>query len=345
MDLQPVQACTQDSAGAIMGRNIVRRYLMLLVSAAVLLATEAGYGQSFPSKPIRIVVPFSAGGPADITARTISPRLGELLGQTIIVDNRAGANGIIGAEAVVKAPPDGYTLLMITASIAAINMVTYEKPPYDSLRDLQALSPIMTTTSLIVVHPSLPVKSLKDLVALAKSRPGQISFGSAGTGGTLHLGLEMLMQEAKIKITHVPYKGAGPAVVDVIAGQINGMFVDLPVISPYVKAGKVRALAVTSVQRSQYFPEVPSTKEAGFPGVEMTNYYGLLMPAKTPREIVAKLHDAVVKTVNTPKVRENLLGVGADPVTMTPEEFTRFIRADIDKWGKLVKAAGITVER
>ncbi len=234
---------------------------------------------------------------------------------------------------------------MATASVAAINMVTYEKPPYDTLRDLQALTPIMTTTSLIVVHPSLPVKNLKELVALAKAKPGQITFGSAGTGGTLHLGLEMLLQDAKVKITHVPYKGAAPAVADVIAGQINGMFVDLPVISPYVKSGKARALAVSSAQRSQYFPDVPTAKESGFPNVEMTNYYGLLLPAKTPRDIVMKLHDAVVKTVATPKVRESLTAVGADPLTMTPEEFTRFIRADIEKWGKLVKSAGIKVER
>src|SRR6185503_14262985 len=254
--------------------------------------------QTFPNKPLRIIVPFAAGGPADITSRIITPRMTELLGQPIVVDNRGGANGVIGAENVIKSPPDGYTLLMATASIAAINVVTYgDKPPYDTRRDLQALTPIMSTTSLIVVHPSMPVKTLKELVALAKARPAQITFGSAGTGGTLHFGIEMLTREAGIKITHVPYKGAGPASADVIAGQINGMFVDLPVISPYVKAGKARALAVTSPQRSQYFPEVPTTKEAGYPGVEMTNYYGLLLPVKTPREIVAKLHDAVIKTV------------------------------------------------
>ena len=323
----------------------MRPYLLLALAVSALITATSAHSQSYPSKPIRIVVPFSAGGPTDITVRNIAPRLTELLGQSIVVDNKAGANGIIGAEAVAKSPPDGYTLLMVTASVAAINMVTYAKPPYDTLRDLQALTPIMTTTSLIVVHPSLPVKTLKDLVALAKARPNEITFGSAGTGGTLHLGLELLMQEAKIKINHVPYKGAAPAVVDVIAGQINGMFVDLPVVSPYVKDHKVRALAVTSAQRSQYFPDVPSTKEAGYPGVEMTNYYGLLLPAKTPRDIVMKLHDAVVKAVNTPRVRENLIAVGADPLTMTPDEFTRFIRADIEKWGKLVKSAGIKVER
>jgi tripartite-type tricarboxylate transporter receptor subunit TctC len=317
----------------------------IVYCAAALLAT-AVHAQSYPAKPIRIIVPFAAGGPADITSRIIAPRMTELLGQPIVVDNRGGANGLIGTEAVIRSPADGYTLLMATASIAAINVVTYgDKPPYDTRRDLQALTPIMTTTSLIVVHPSMPVKTLKELVALAKARPGQVTFGSAGNGGTLHFGLELLMREASVKITHVPYKGAGPASADVVAGQINGMFVDLPVISPYVKAGKVRALAVTSAARSEYFPDVPSTKESGYPGVEMTNYYGLLLPAKTPRDVVMKLHDAVVKTVATPAVRERLVGVGADPLTMSPDEFTQFIRADIEKWGKLAKAAGIVIER
>jgi tripartite-type tricarboxylate transporter receptor subunit TctC len=225
-------------------------------------------------------------------------------------------------------------------------MVTFgDKPPYDTLRDLQPLTPVMFTTSLIVLHPSMPAKTMKELVAFAKSRPNQITFGSAGTGGTLHFGLEMLMREAQVKITHVPFKGAGPAVTDLIGGQINGMFVDLPVISPYVKSGKVRALAVTSRERSQYFPDVPTTKEAGYPGVEMTNCYGTLVPAKTPREIVTKLHDALVKTVATPNVRERLMSVGADPQTMSMDEFTRFIKADIDKWAKLAKSAGIVIER
>jgi tripartite-type tricarboxylate transporter receptor subunit TctC len=316
-----------------------------LAAAALLLTAAGSHGQSYPVKPIRIVVPFSAGGPTDITTRNIAPRLTELLGQPIVVDNRAGANGIIGAEVVATAPPDGYTLLMATASVAAINMVTYKKPPYDTLRDLQPLSPIMTTGSLLVVHPSMPARTLKDLVALAKAKPAAITFGSAGTGGTLHLLLEMLLNEASIKITHVPYKGAAPAVADVIAGQINGMFVDLPVISPYVKSGKVRALAVAAKERSQYFPDVPTTGEAGYPGVEMTNYYGLLCTAKTPRAIVTKLHDAIVAAVNTPSVREKLMEVGADPRTMGIEEFTRFIREDIAKWDKLIKTVGIKVER
>ncbi len=324
------------------------RHVHTWVSSAVMLFGAAGSGhaaQSYPAKPIRVVVPFSAGGPTDITTRNVTPRLTELLGQPVVVDNRAGANGIIGAEVAAKAPADGYTLLMATASVAAINMVTYQKPPYDTLRDLQPLSPIMTTASLLVVHPSMPVKTVKDLVALAKAKPSSITFGSAGTGGTLHLLLEMLLHEADIKITHVPYKGAAPAVADVIGGQINGMFVDLPVISPYVKSGKVRAVAVAAKERSQYFPDVPTTKEAGYPGVEMTNYYGLLVTAGTPPEIVAKLHDAIVATVKTPGVREKLMEVGADPLTMSTEEFTRFIREDIAKWDKLIKTVGIKIER
>ena len=319
--------------------------LIRFIVAALLATWTAGaLAQAFPSKPIRIVVPFSAGGPSDLTMRSMAPRMTELLGQSIVVDNRAGATGIIGAEMVAKSPPDGYTLLMATASVVAINMVTYSKLPYDTLRDFQPLTPVMTTTTILVVHPSLPAKSLKELVALAKARPGQISMGSAGNGGTLHLALEMLTKQAAVNMTHVPYKGAAPAVVDVIAGQLSGMFVDLPVVSPYIKAGRARALAVASPKRSVYFPEVPTTKEAGYPNVELQNYYALLLPAKTPREIVGKLHDAVVKTVNTPGVREKLISFGADPLTMTPDEFTRFLRADIEMWGRVVKAAGVKVD-
>ncbi len=311
---------------------------------AACLLPAAVAAQSFPARPIRIVVPFSAGGPTDITVRQVAPRLTELLGQPIVVDNRAGATGIIGAEMVAKSPPDGYTLLMGTASVVAINMVTHAKLPYDTLRDFQALTPIMTTTTILVVHPSVPVKSLKELVAIAKSRPGEVTLGSAGTGGTLHLPIEMLMKSAAIKVTHVPYKGAAPAVVDVVGGQLTGMFVDLPVISPHIKAGRVKPLAVASPKRSQYFPQVPTTKEAGYSDVELQNYYALFLPAKTPRDIVAKLHDAVVKSVNTPAVRDKLIEAGSDPLTMTPDEFTKFLRADIEKWGRVVKAANVRLD-
>jgi len=317
----------------------------LLVLLAGLLSAASAFAQAFPSRAIRIVVPFAAGGPADITSRNIAPRLGELLGQQVVVDNRAGGNGSIGAEAMIRAPADGHTLLMTTASVTSINMVTYAKPPYDTLRDMLPLSPVMTTGSLIVLHPSMPVKNLKEFVAFAKARPNQIAFGSAGLGGTLHLGLEMLMAEANIKITHVAYKGAAPAVVDVTAGQIQGMFVDLPVISPYVKSGRVKAIAVAAQQRSPHFPDIPSAKEQGFENIDMLNYYGLLTQAKVSRDIALKLHDAIIRTVNTPAVRDRLLAVGADPLTMTIEEFTEYIRKDIEKWRRVVKAANLTFER
>jgi tripartite-type tricarboxylate transporter receptor subunit TctC len=312
--------------------------LALVVGCAVATA------QSFPSKPLRIVVPFAAGGPTDITARLVAPRMTELLGQPVIIDNRAGATGIIGAELVAKSPADGYTLLFGTASVVAINMVTHAKLPFDTLRDFLPLTPVMTTSTILVVHPSVPAKTLKELVALAKARPGEVTMGSAGTGGTLHLPIEMLMRSAGVKITHVPYKGAAPAVTDVVGGQLTGMFVDLPVISPYLKAGRVRPLAMASPKRSPYFPDVPTTKEAGYANVELQNYYALFVPIKTPRDVVAKLHDAVVKTVNTPAVRDRLVESGADPLTMTPEEFTRFVRADIEMWGRVVKEAGVKVD-
>jgi tripartite-type tricarboxylate transporter receptor subunit TctC len=316
---------------------------VLCLSVCLLPAAQA-VSQAFPAKPIRIVVPFSAGGPTDITARLVAPRMTELLGQPIVIDNRAGATGIIGAELVAKSQADGYTLLFGTASVVAINMVTYSKLPYDTLRDFLPLSPIMTTSTILVVHPSLPAKTLKEFVALARARPGELTLGSAGTGGTLHLPIEMLMKSAGVKLTHVPYKGAAPAVTDVVGGQLSGMFVDLPVISPYVKAGRVRALAMASPKRSPYFPNVPTTKEAGYNDVELQNYYALFLPIKTPRDVVAKLHDAVVKTVNTPAVRDKLVETGADPLTMTPDEFTRFVRADIAMWDKVVKAAGVKVD-
>lgn len=317
--------------------------------AAAGLLTLALFGavhaQQYPSKPIRIVVPFAAGGPSDITSRNIAPKMTELLGASIVVDNRGGANGFIGAEIVAKSPPDGYTLLSGTASITSINMVVYRKRPYETLRDFQPLTTIMATDTILVTHPSVPARTVKELVALAKSRQGQnLAFGSAGTGGILHLALELLNTQAGTRITHVPYKGAGPAVIDVIAGQVNGMFVDLPVISPYIKSGKVRAIAICSPKRSQYFPNVPTTAEGGYPGVQLSNHYSLLLPAKTPRDIVMKLHDAVAKTMAVPDVREKFTSIGADPLIMSPEEFTEFIRKDIDKWAKVAKAANIKMD-
>ena len=318
------------------------RCLVALVATSVLSLPLAA--QNYPNKPIRIVVPFAAGGPSDITARNVAPKMTELLGVSVVVDNRGGANGFIGSEIVAKSAPDGYTLLGGTASITSINMVVYPKRPYDTLRDLQPLTTIMATDTILVTHPALPARNMKELVALAKARPGEPAMASSGNGGILHLALELLNVQAGTTMTHVPYKGAGPAVIDVIAGQVNGMFVDLPVISPYIKAGKVKALAIASPKRSVYFPDVPTTAEGGYPGVQLSNHYSLLLPAKTPRDIVMKLHDAVVKTMAVPEVREKFTSIGADPLLMSPEEFTEFIRKDIDKWAKVAKAANVRVD-
>lgn len=318
------------------------------IAAAALVAlglAATAHAQTFPTKPIRVVVPFAAGGPADITARNIAPKMTELLGVPLVVDNRAGANGFIGTEIVARSAPDGYTLLCATGTVTSINMVVYPRRPYDTLRDLQPLTTIMATETMLVVHPGLQARSLKELVALAHAKPGQLAFGSAGNGGILHLALELLNVQAGTKITHVPYKGAAPAVTEVIAGQVSGMFVDLPVISPHVKSGKVRALAIASPERSVYFPEVPTTAEGGYPGVQLSNHYSLLLPAKTPRDIVMKLHEAAAKTMATPEVREKFTSVGATPLTMTPDEFTDFIRRDIDQWAKVARAANVRIEQ
>lgn len=318
----------------------MRRVLPLLCAFSI---STGLYAQNFPSKPIRMVIPFAAGGPSDISARNISPRLTELLGVPIVIDNRGGASGFIGAEIVTKSPPDGYTIMLATASITSINMVVYPKRPYDTLRDLQPLTPLMATGTLLVVHPSLPPRNLKELVTLAKARP-DLAMASGGNGTILHLALELLNNQAGIKLTHVPYKGAGPAVIDIMGGQINGMFVDLPVISPHVKSGKVRAIAVASPKRSAYFPDVATTTESGYPGVQVSNVYSLLLPAKTPRDIVMKLHDAATKTMATPEVRERFTSIGADPWVLTPEEFTAFLRKDIDMWAGVAKAAGVKID-
>ena len=319
-------------------------FTALLGFLSIALNTQIAHAQTYPSKPIRIVVPFAAGGPSDITARNIAPRMTELLGAPIVVDNRGGASGMIGAEIVARAPPDGYTLLCGTASVTSINMVVFSKRPYETLRDLQPLTPLMATSTVLVMHPSMPVRNFKELVALGRTRQ-DLTMGSGGPGSILHLALELMNNQTGTKLIHVPFKGAGPAVIDLISGQINGMFVDLPVIMPYIRNNRVRAVALAGPKRSNYLPDVPSTTEAGYPGVHVANVYSLLLPAKTPRDIVMKLHDAATKTMATPEVREKFINVGADPLIMSPEEFTAFLRKDIEMWDKVAKAAGVRYEQ
>jgi tripartite-type tricarboxylate transporter receptor subunit TctC len=294
--------------------------------------------------PIRVVVPFAAGGPTDITARHLSKKLTELLGQPVVVDNRAGANGMIGAELVAKAKPDGYTLLMPTSSTIAINPAVYAKLPYDPIKDFAPVTPVVGASVMMVVTPSFPAKSVKELIAIAKARPGEVVFASSGAGSNLHLALELFRDQAGIKITHVPYKGAGPAVTDVIGGQAQGMFADLPVLTPYIKAGRLRAMAVAGAERTAMFPQVPALKELGFPRFNARQWYGMFAPAGTPREIVLRLNESIRQAVASPEVRDRYAEIGADVFVSSPEEFGAFVKSEIERWDEIVKKYGIVLE-
>ncbi len=311
--------------------------LLLVLGAAVAAA------QAYPSKTLRIVVAFPAGGPIDIVARMLAPKLGETMGQQIIVDNRSGANGAIGTENVVRSAADGYTMYLASPSAIAIGPSVY-KVPYDTLRDLACVSMVSTTPELLVVHPSLPVKSIKELVAMAKAQPGKIVMASTGTGGLPHLALEMLKIAAKIDILHVPYKGAAPAVSDLLGGQVHGMFADLPVLYPHVTSGRLRALAMASPKRAPLLPNLPTMTDACLPTVEAVNWYGILVPAKTPFEIIAKLNEGIVKSLADNDLRSKLIERGAEPSTSSPDQFTAFLRRDIERWANIVKTSGVKLD-
>ena len=304
-----------------------------LGAAALSLGALADWA---PKSTIRIVVPFAAGGPTDITARHLSRKLTELLGQQVIVDNRGGANGMIGADHVVKSRPDGYTLLMPTSSTVAINPAVYKKMPFDPVADLAPITPVIATPGIMFVTPSLPAKNVKEFVALAKSRPNEIVFASSGAGSNTHLALELLAGEAKIKVTHVPYKGAAPAVTDVMAGHAQAMVADLPVLVSHLRSGKLRALAVTGLERTTLFPDIPSMKELGYPQVNSRNWYALLAPAKTPPDVVNRLNEAVRQAVGDPEIRDRLVGLGADIFTLSPDEFGKFLKSEIARWKGVV---------
>jgi tripartite-type tricarboxylate transporter receptor subunit TctC len=318
-----------------------------LLRAALLLSafasTPLAVAQSFPVKPLRIVVGFPAGGPIDIVARMIAPKLSEAVGQQVVVDNRGGANGIIGTDHVAKSAPDGYTMLLTSTGLA-INANLYPKMPYDALRDLAPVTLVTSTPELFVVHPSLPAKTMKDMIALAKARPGQINIASTGSGGLPHLALELLKTTARINLIHVPYKGAAPAVADVLGGQVSGLFADLPVLQPHIMGGKLRALAVASPKRSPLLPNVPTMAEQGLAAVEAVNWYGILVAAKTPPEVIAKLRDGIIKSLNDSELRDKLVNRGADPIPSTTEHFAAFLKDELARWGRIAKASGAKIE-
>lgn len=302
--------------------------------AAALVAACAGSVQAqwAPKSTIRIVVPFAAGGPTDITARHLSRRLSELLGQQVIVDNRGGANGMIGADHVAKSKPDGYTLLMPTSSTVAINPAVYAKMPFDPVTDLAPITPVIRVPDILFVTPSLPAADLKEFITLVRARPNQLVFASSGAGSNTHLALEILADVAKLKVTHVPYKGAAPAVTDVMAGHAQAMVADLPVLVSHFRSGKLRPLAVTGPNRTTLFPQIPTTKENGYPQVDVANWYALLAPAGTPAPVIDQLNQAVRDAVATPDLRDRLIGLGADIYTLSPDDFGKFLKSEIARW-------------
>jgi len=317
------------------------------MAAGALLATFAllSHAQApYPTKPIRIVVPFPAGGTTDILARAVAQKLTETLGQSVVVDNRPGAGGNIGAELVAKSPPDGYTLLMGTVGTHAINPSLYAKMPYDHVKDFVPVILVAGVPNVLVVNPSVPANSVQELIAYIKANPGKVNFASSGSGTSIHLSGELFKTMAGVSMTHVPYKGSTPALTDLMGGQVQLMFDNLPSSLPQIKAGKLRALAVTSAQRASALPDVPTVAEAGLPGFEASSWFGLLAPAGTPKDIVTKLNAEVAKWLATPEAREKLASQGAIAAGQSPDDFTRHIAAETAKWQKVVKESGAKVD-
>ncbi len=319
---------------------------MRIISGAVIALAFSlqTFAQNYPVKPVRLIVPFAAGGNVDITARQIAPGLSELLGQNFIVDNRVGAGGVIGAEAVAKAAPDGYTLMMGSNSTVSVAPSLYPKLAYHPVRDFAPVSLVATTPFVLVVHPSVPVKSVKELIALAKTKSGRLAMASGGTGSSNHLVGELFQSLTGAKFTHVPYKGGGPAGVDLMAGQVDLLFDQLSSSVGPLKSGRIRALAVTSAARTAVFPDIPTMKEAGVADFEVTNITGVLAPAGTPAEIITRLNAAILKVLGSASVKERFAGLALEPAPSTPEQFSVYIKEDFARWTKVVRDASIKVD-
>lgn len=313
-----------------------------LVAIALACCAPAAPAQAFPSKPIRLIVGFTPSGGVDINARLLGPKITEYLGQQVIVENRPGAGTNIANEYVAKSPPDGYTLLVNTAAIA-INLSLYKKVPYEA-RDFAPISILSMSPNILVVHTSVPVKSMKEFIALAKSRPGQLNFSSAGAGTTQHLAGELFNLRAGTKMVHVPYRGSAPSLTAVISGEVDLTYANIPAISAHVKSGRLRPLANLGPKRSNQLPQVPTMKEAGVPGVEVVVWYGVFAPAATPRDVVAKLADTIARAARAPDMKQRLEDLGAEPVGNTPEEFSKLFREEIARWAEVIKVSGARVD-
>jgi tripartite-type tricarboxylate transporter receptor subunit TctC len=300
-------------------------------------------GAAYPVKPIRLVVPYAAGGPVEIVGRIVGHRLTELYNQQVIVDARGGGGGNIGLEIVARAAPDGYTLLMGANGVIAINPSLYKSLPVDTEKDLAPVSLVASSAMIVVVHPSVPAASVKDLIALAKAKPGAINYASSGSGSTAHLATELLKNMARVDMTHIPYKGAGPALTDVMAGQVQAMITAVSTTLPFVKSGKLKALAVSSEKRLALLPDMPTVAET-LPGYEVSTWYGVFAPAATPRAIIDNLNATLVKGFATPDAQARLAGLGADAQTSSPQALGQAVRREKAKWAKLVKESGAKVE-
>ena len=315
------------------------------ISVALLAAlASTTVAQTYPSKPVRIIVMYGPGSTIDIMARLIAPKLTEALGQPVIVENRAGAGGAIGMDMAAKAAPDGHTLTIGATGPSVTNPLLYPKTPFDPLRDFAYISLIATGPAVIAVHPSIPAKTLKDLVALAKARPGQLNYGTPGIGTSPHLAGELFKLVTATSIVHVPYKGNAEAITDLLGGQISIVFTGVPPVVPLMQAGKVKLLDTTGGKRIAAIPELPTIAEAGYPGAAMGIWYGLVAPAATPKDILARLHKEITRVQTLPDIRERFVQLGAEATTSTPEAFTGLVREELAKWGKVIKAANIKVE-
>jgi tripartite-type tricarboxylate transporter receptor subunit TctC len=315
----------------------------------VALASAAGSEQAiaadaYPVKPVRIVIGFSPGGYIDLTSRLVAGPLSAALGQQVVVDNRAGAGGVVGTEIAARSAPDGYTLTIGSIGTHAINQTLYRKLPYNVVRDFQPIARLSDAPNILAVHPSFPPKSVKELIALAKARPGQIMYASAGAGTSTHIAAVLFEYLGHVKLVHVPYKGGGPALIDVVAGQVPVTFATAASVSPHTKSGRLRGLAITGSQRSTLLPDLPTIAESGLPGYEMINWLGLFAPTGTPRTVVDKLSVESLRIVRLPEVSERLNAQGAEPSPLNTDEFTPFVKREVEKWAKVVTATGMTTE-
>jgi tripartite-type tricarboxylate transporter receptor subunit TctC len=324
--------------------NITWRYTMLaLLPVSLFICANHAVAQAYPTKPIRIIVPYSPGGSTDVVFRILAPRLTEILGQSVVVENRPGGSSTIGLDLAAKSPPDGYTLGVPNITFGA-NPSLMKKMPFDTEKDLVPVSLVSIVTLVLAVHPSVPARSVKQLIALAKAKPGSLNYGSAGNASANHLATERFSYMAGIKMVHIPYKGGGPAVISIVGGETAILFATIPSSIQHFQTGKLVALGVSSLKRNVALPDVPSIAEAAIPGFEAIEWNGVVVPAGTPSAVIGQLHQALAKALSIPEVKERIIGLGADPVGSSPEEFAAFIKKEIATWSKVVKEVGITVE-